>query len=297
MERQLYVNCLKIVFRLLDMISSSLCVSVCGHTFRLTIEKQEDFMATLAETAAQQRTMATPVDTQLLMDLYVDDPKVLVLATMTEKLNLMILFRSILFSAAEQAGIDMDATDKQRWWFQRLMEPNPGKAFVAQLHASLYSLLLGILDDLLEQTQLELLSDQVTFGKNDEQPRKQQTTRSSTSSYRRSVGLVCSHNVYLICSLCSFPLQTLSLSPKRFDSRVPARNKQNKLPVLLLATTSPPNRQSCPRNKPFNRVRDHLRHQVVAVATICPWPVSLVEWASVCPSWEQPPPLRLPRSK
>ena len=176
MERQLYVNCLKIVFRLLDMISSSLCVSVCGHTFRLTIEKQEDFMATLAETAAQQRTMATPVDTQLLMDLYVDDPKVLVLATMTEKLNLMILFRSILFSAAEQAGIDMDATDKQRWWFQRLMEPNPGKAFVAQLHASLYSLLLGILDDLLEQTQLELLSDQVTFGKNDEQSRKQQHT-------------------------------------------------------------------------------------------------------------------------
>lgn len=104
MERQLYVNCLKIVFRLLDMISSSLSVSVCGHTFRLTIEKQEDFMATLAETAAQQRTMATPVDTQLLMDLYVDDPKMLVLATMTEKLNLMILFRSIFLAPRNKRG-------------------------------------------------------------------------------------------------------------------------------------------------------------------------------------------------
>ncbi|KAL7575375.1 hypothetical protein ACA910_001888 [Epithemia clementina (nom. ined.)] len=147
LERQLYINCLKIVFRLLDLLSATMSISVCGHDFRLTIEpsQRRKLLTQQAEKVLSQgqqlqqsssssrlSRICTPIDTDLLWEY-----------------------------AAREAGIDVMDTTKRRSWFARLFQPNLSQQFVVQLHASLYGLLLGLLDDLLEQTSLVLLQDSV----------------------------------------------------------------------------------------------------------------------------------------
>ena len=148
LERQLYVNCLKIVFRLLDLLSATLAVSVCGHDFRLSIEPTQrkqllteqaqkvldgsSAVATTTPSESRQHAICTPVDTDLL-----------------------------LAYASHEAGIDIHEGQTKRSWFSRLFQPNFSQQFTAQLHASLYGLILGILDDLLTQTTLVLLNDGV----------------------------------------------------------------------------------------------------------------------------------------
>jgi hypothetical protein len=53
--------------------------------------------------------------------------------------------------------------DKKRWVWQRWLSP-ANNDFVAQLHASVYCLILGVMDDLLEHTEIQiLLSDRISF--------------------------------------------------------------------------------------------------------------------------------------
>jgi hypothetical protein len=106
-ERQLYMNCLKLIFHLLDSMAASFCITLCGHDLRLHFEpssKTKDLTAV---------SSTTKVDVEELMAL---------------------------------ARREVDA--------QGLYGE-----FQAQLQASLYGLVLGIVDDLLANTEIEILSD------------------------------------------------------------------------------------------------------------------------------------------
>lgn len=131
-EQQLYVNCLKIVFRLLDMLAASFRLTVCGHDVRLTLEPSSMARRTLQNFARDQAAL-TQIDTQLLLD-----------------------------EVMEQAGIDMLETNAERSLWERFWNP-ANNEFIAQLHVILYALILGIMDDLLNHTQLEVLSDRIQF--------------------------------------------------------------------------------------------------------------------------------------
>ena len=127
-ERQLYVNCLKLVFRVLDTIAASFRITVCGHDIRLHIEPSS---ITAVDRGALIKAAAyslTKVDIEAVQ------------------------------AFARQAGVHDVADDAG--FLQRIFDPSR-KEFVAQLHASLYALILGILDDLLANTELELLSDRI----------------------------------------------------------------------------------------------------------------------------------------
>lgn len=125
-EHMLYTNCLKVVFRMLDILTGSLHITLCGHDIGLFLEP-----AAWQEIA---RNTAATTSSALLSD--IDQ----------EKLH-------------EFARLEAGIEEELGFW-DSLFVP---KHFVAQLHASLYGLVLAIADDMLANTKLEILSDTITF--------------------------------------------------------------------------------------------------------------------------------------
>lgn len=130
-ERPLYVNCLKILFRVLDLLVSSFRLTVCGHDISIQMGPSQRYAI---QEAALKRASASfsGIDMEIMKDI------------------------------ARKAGVDADEEDKKRWFWQRMLSP-ANNDFIAQIHASLYGLVLGIIDDLLDNTELEVLSDRIGF--------------------------------------------------------------------------------------------------------------------------------------
>jgi hypothetical protein len=117
-EHQVYANCLKLIFRVLDSLADSLSIRICGHEITLGFEPMARRLAT--ERAGQRvasRIDSTP--TQI-------DPE-------------------LLEALARETVGGRGAID----------------AFTVQLHATLFSLIAGIVDDILQHTELAVLSEQV----------------------------------------------------------------------------------------------------------------------------------------
>eukprot|EP00980_Cylindrotheca_fusiformis_P020145 scaffold7212_cov165-Cylindrotheca_fusiformis.AAC.5 len=114
-ERQLYQNCLKVIFRALQILSNSFQINLCGHDVQISIEPSSLEESALAATASSpsQFRIESEIDLELLQDF------------------------------AFRAGIPKNESIEMSWWDQVM----PRRRFMASLHASLYSLLLGIVDD------------------------------------------------------------------------------------------------------------------------------------------------------
>jgi hypothetical protein len=121
-ERQLYVNCLKVIFRVLQLLANSFRIRICGHDIRLALEP-----STLEQSALTVSSSLSQIDMELLQ------------------------------AFAQHAGIQETTTNSMGWWDRLWVH----KEFTAHLHATLYGLILGIVDDILANTQLQILSDVV----------------------------------------------------------------------------------------------------------------------------------------
>lgn len=129
LERVLYTNCMRLVFRILDILAASFQLQVCGHA--------------------------------LVMDVL---PSVLVPDThdtsrLTSPLTSNIDLGKVRELARLHAGIvPEDRSELSLWqrWFIR-------EEFLAQLHESVYGLVLAIADNVLAHTQITLLSDTITL--------------------------------------------------------------------------------------------------------------------------------------
>lgn len=129
-ERQLYVNCLKIIFRILNMLAASFRINLCGHDLKLTLEKAEQPNGdSLKKIAFDAVSSPTPIDRDVLQN----------------------LARAKVFS--KTAGTN--STGGAIW-------KRGQQEFAVQINTVLYSLILGILDDLLANTELELMTDRIT---------------------------------------------------------------------------------------------------------------------------------------
>lgn len=129
-EQQLYTSCLKIVFRVLDLVADTFTICLCGHDLKLALEPSTTQDA--LEQSALKRSASKAIS-----DIDVE----------------------YLTEVARE--ISMEA-DRGRWFWQRWLSPSDNK-FIAQLHASIYCLVLGIIDDLLQNTEIHLLSDRIKF--------------------------------------------------------------------------------------------------------------------------------------
>ena len=142
-ERQLYANCLKIVFRVLDLLAVSFRVTLCGHDLKVLLEPSDDdvtresMQEQALERLASSSERSTTGSTSCMNDLSVEK----------------------MMQVARDLGAH---SDDQRPFFKRWLNP-ANNDFIAQLHASVYCLVLGIVDDLLEHTEIQLLSDRIEF--------------------------------------------------------------------------------------------------------------------------------------
>jgi hypothetical protein len=114
-EIQLYQNCLKVIFRALQILSNSFCINICGHDIQLSIEASYLEQSALTATASSSTNlrMNSDIDMELLKEF------------------------------ALRGGIPNDGSVELSWWDGVLGR----RQFVANLHASLYSLVLGIVDE------------------------------------------------------------------------------------------------------------------------------------------------------
>ena len=132
LERQIYANCLKIVFRVLDLLTTSFNITLCGHELGLRLEPNPERLREVA----LQRAIS-------------NDPTFLTSLTRERMLQL----------ARESAG---DEFGDRRWFWQRMMSPS-NNAMVAQIYASVYCLILGVLDDVVGNTEMNIFTDKICF--------------------------------------------------------------------------------------------------------------------------------------
>lgn len=138
-ERQLYVNCLRLIFRLLGLLASSLYITMCGHKIRLQVTRESK--GQLQQTVLQNSLRRQRIDTSMI-EQFIKDAGV----------------------PHSRRRVDLEPSrdpfrDRLSWWGRLVRR----QSFVIKLHATLYALILGILDDLFANTKIELLSDCVTL--------------------------------------------------------------------------------------------------------------------------------------
>jgi len=126
-EKRLYINCLTLIFRLMEMLADSIKITVCGHDLRLSIT---------------QTTSTTTTNNTLLE---------------TATIRMADIDASKLYEIAARAGLN-NTRRRGWWWFSRKK-----LEFLQTLHASLIALLLSILDDLMHKTCIELFSDRMVL--------------------------------------------------------------------------------------------------------------------------------------
>lgn len=139
-ERHLYVNCLKIVFRVLDLLTTSFRVTLCGHD--LSIQMEPSTRYAIQQSALRRASEKSAAFSSIDM----------------EKLKEFARHAGVV----EAASTSYQDEQKIPWFWQRWLSP-ANNEFVAEIHASMYSLVLGILDDLLDNTEIEVLSDRIGF--------------------------------------------------------------------------------------------------------------------------------------
>jgi len=155
-EHAIYSNCLKVIFRILDILTNSLRVSICGHDLRLNLEPSAWQVLRQASNKNTNTDEAANANTK--NSFHVSD--------MDEQ-----HLRDLLSQADPISQQELGFWDSL--WFPR--------DFVVHLHESLYGLLLGILDDMLEHTKIEILSDQIYFDVAPQRPQQEETSQNETN--------------------------------------------------------------------------------------------------------------------
>ena len=137
LERALYANCLKIIFRVLDLLAVSFRVTLCGHDIRIHLEPST---RDAVQESALQRVAGMGGDPSAG--------------------GLTSLDMAQIKEEARKMATQMQT--RKLWWWQRWFH-SMSREFITQMHVTVYCLVLGVLDDLLENTEVQLLSDRVRF--------------------------------------------------------------------------------------------------------------------------------------
>lgn len=137
LERQIYVNCIKIIFRLLDIVAACVRMTVCGHDVSMSIEKSQ-----------QQRAV---------------NEQIREVAIKSAKSSATRIDIARIRGFADQVGIRDRDVDRHRGYWERLTGAASYENMMANIHATLYAMILGILDDLLANTSFELFSDRIAM--------------------------------------------------------------------------------------------------------------------------------------
>jgi hypothetical protein len=144
-EKKLYINCLKIIFWVLHIITTNLRVTFCGHTLSLQLTPVQT-----SRGGGENTTVRS----------FIQDISALVNPQTMEKFSRRaqaLLFLETDPSRPATSGV------KGGLAFLKSSLNKVQEEMIRKLHQSLYALLLAIVDDLMRSTQLEVLNDAISF--------------------------------------------------------------------------------------------------------------------------------------
>jgi hypothetical protein len=130
-EKQIYVNCMIVIFRVLTVIVHSFRITLCGHDLGLSLEPHQ--FETSAMNAVVAHSSMSKVDIGQIK------------------------------SFAESCGIPTDDDDNLIEGFSLWDRVLNRRSFMIKLQTCMYSLVLGIIDDILANTRIRVLSDDITL--------------------------------------------------------------------------------------------------------------------------------------
>lgn len=159
-ERQLYLNCLKIMFWIFDIITSSVKLTFCGHTIAMTMNS-----ASVTKRYIGSREQGQPQNSTI--DLLVNRE-----TTRSFSDQLESLLEMDGCSPWDECG-ESSKRSKHRGlvqdgftWLKQGVQSSITKLhkdMVKTLNLSLYGLILAIVDDLLKSTKIDILSDSISL--------------------------------------------------------------------------------------------------------------------------------------
>mmetsp|Transcript_19300 Transcript_19300/g.31073 ORF Transcript_19300/g.31073 Transcript_19300/m.31073 type:complete len:208 (-) Transcript_19300:1368-1991(-) len=129
-ERKIYVNCMVVISRVLAVIVNSFRLTVCGHVFGLTLEPHQF-----------EDSAMNVVAHSLLSRIDIDKWQ----------------------EFAESCGIPREDSETMTEGFSLLNRIWNRIEFMANLQACLYSLVLGILNDMLTNSKTKILLDDISL--------------------------------------------------------------------------------------------------------------------------------------
>jgi hypothetical protein len=122
LERQIYVNCLKVVFRILDIFQSSLRVNLCGHSLGLFLSNSTQPIEIPSVASVRRATsILSNVSEEELLQYQLD------------------------------AGLDHHRSGLFSFW------GNQRREWLSQVHATMFGLVVQIVQDMLDQSEIELI--------------------------------------------------------------------------------------------------------------------------------------------
>ena len=135
-ERQLTVNCLKLMFRILNLLATSVRMTVCGHEIYLAVDTVADWNSS---SEIEEEKLRDAINAQMVRSA----------SSRLTEIDLEVLQRWARESAGIAAGGESSASLADE--------------FTEQLYGCMYGLVLGIIDDLLNNTEIALLNDRIRF--------------------------------------------------------------------------------------------------------------------------------------
>lgn len=138
LERALYANCLKIIFRLLDLLAVSTRITLCGHSLQLQLTPCNSSSSSIEDS-----------DTTMTFS---DG------ASSTVSLDMDYLQAIARQMVEQQQQYPRSNLRPYRWWqFWRRMSHD----FWMHVHVTVYALVLGLVQDVLQQAEITFLSDRI----------------------------------------------------------------------------------------------------------------------------------------
>jgi hypothetical protein len=134
LEREIYSNCLKLVFRLLDTLANTFCINICGHELRLHFDPMK-IHASNTDTTTGTGTVV---------------PK--------SRINVELLANQCSRSDYNNANSSSNSSSNGS-----KSSSSSQSLFQQQVLLSVYTLVLGIFDDVLANSEIKLLHDRVSF--------------------------------------------------------------------------------------------------------------------------------------
>ncbi|CAB9503567.1 expressed unknown protein [Seminavis robusta] len=152
-EKEIYFNCLKIIFWVIDIMSSNIKVTLCGHTISMNFAPAtSSYLGSRGGNGAAVSQLVSQINAFMVNPQTIKDfqNQAKALLQMDGK------------SPGSKKGNGSNSVKSGLAWMKSSLNKIQ-QEMIQQLNVSLYGLILAIVDDLLKSTKIEILNDEISL--------------------------------------------------------------------------------------------------------------------------------------